>query len=208
MAQVHAQTETAVACEALSHLLLPAITDLDADTSQSGKVLRKHFAAVRDAMMRQYPWNFAEREKTLTVDPDAPASVRYTYAYALPNDPYCLAARSLYCVHIDSWKLNGRRILTNVGPTVTLIYTARILEVPQWDAMFRTAFALALAVACKELCKDEETVGTVQRAAADALANAWPVDAAEGVPDEMPELEITAVRGVGSYSRRRGPWDT
>lgn len=208
MAQLHAQTETAVANEALSHLLLPAIVDLDADTSQSGRVLRKHFAAVRDAMMRQYPWNCCEREKTLTVDPDAEVSVQFAYSYVLPNTPYCLAARRLWQIDRRMWKLRGRNIVTNCGPTVTLIYTALIADVSQWDALFRNAFALALAVACKELCKDEEVVETVQKAAGDALAAAWPVDAAEGTPDEMPVLDVIAIRdSYGSCSRRPREWD-
>lgn len=202
MAQIHPQTETAVANEALSHLLLPAIADLDNDTSQSARVLRKHFASTRDALQRQFPWNFAEAELTLTPDPDQ-SSVRFTYVYALPNKPYCLKALELWKIHRSQWKVVGRTIQTNRGPQITLIYTSLVTDVAKWDAMFRAAFALALAVACKELCKDLEIVAEVKEAATDALATAWPADASEGTPNEIPMPDVVAAREIGECQ----PWD-
>lgn len=200
MAQLDPQTETAVASQALSELLIPAITDLDSETNASAKVVRTHFAATRDAMQRQFPWNFCEREKTLDPDPDATASFRFTYSYVLPPD--CLAARSLHCVNRRDWKVVGRRILTCAGPQIKLVYTARVVEVPQWDALFRIAFVLALALACKQLCKDQKRIAQITDAADKALRAAWPVDAAEGTPDELPMADVIAARDSDSCE----PW--
>ncbi len=194
MAQIHQQTETAVANEALGALLLPPIADLDSDTSAAGRALKQHFASVRDAMQRQFPWNFCEREKRLLALPDAEPSAHYRFTYALPNDSYCLAARALHGHAREDWKVRGRNIIAHAGPAVTLIFTARITDVALWDALFRPAFSLALAVACKRLCKDEQIIAEVKQEASDALANAWPVDAAEGTPGCLPEQDVITAR--------------
>lgn len=191
---VHPQTETAVANEALSALHVENIVDLLSDTTIVGKTLRTHFAATRDAMLRQYPWNFATGEKTLNFDPDAPASVRFKYSYALPNDPYCLKARELWREDRHDWKVEGRSILANCGPQVTLIYTKLVTDVAQWDALFRVAFGLGLAVKCKKLCRDAKIIAEVEDKATDALATAWPADVSEGLPDEMPCPDVIAAR--------------
>lgn len=205
MAQFDPQTETSVAIQALSELLLPAITDLVSDTSQAARVLRKFFAVTRDSLQRQYPWNYCEAEATLNVDPDAPASARFRYSYLLPGtaDQYCLRALDLHGVHRREWKVVGRRLLTNVGPQVILIFTRRVTEVPLWDALFRSAFVLALAYACKELCKDQERLAEIKADAKDALTTAWPADASEGVPHELPMPDVLASRFDGGCDE---PW--
>lgn len=194
MALMHAMTETAVANEALSLLRQPAITNVESDTDHVAKVLRKHFATVRDALLRRYPWNFAERDAILTALPNAPI-VRWTYAYALPNNPYCLMARELYGVHHQHWKVRGRTLVSNVGPNVKLIFTALIADVSQWDALFRMADSTALAARCApEIAKDLELEQLKSEQAQDALAAAFPTDSAEGTADEVEECEIITAR--------------
>lgn len=195
MAQIHAQTETAVANEALSHLLLPGIADLVSDTTIKGITLRLHFAATRDAMLRSYPWNFAERFARLNALPDVKPAFRFRHAYALPNAPaWCLQARELEDVHRKQWKVQGRQLLCNHGPCVNLVFTALISDVAQWDALFRTAFGLALAVNCGVLCKDRAILQDVAQKAADALPNAEDADAQEGTQDELPMQDVIGAR--------------
>lgn len=194
MAQIHPMTETAVANEALSFLLLPGITDLDSETSQKGTVLRRHFASVRDTMQAGYPWNFCERYRILNALPSVTPAFRFQYAYALPNVPWCLTARDIDCAHGHMWKVQGRRLVTNLGPTIKLIFTARVTEVPEWSPLFRTAFALGLAAACGELCKDQDIVARVSARADAALQSAYPTDAGEGAADQEPEREIILAR--------------
>jgi hypothetical protein len=194
MALIHAMTETAVANEALSLLRQSAITNVESDTDHVAKVLRKHFAGVRDALLRRYPWNFAEREAVLTALPDVPTGV-WQYAYALPNKPYCLTARKLHREHHRHWKVRGRTLVSNIGPSVTLIYTALVDDVSQWDALFRMAFSTALAARCApEIAKDLELEQLKSAQAQDALAAAFPTDSAEGTADEVEECEIITAR--------------
>jgi hypothetical protein len=110
----------------------------------------------------------------------------------------------LWRVDRREWKVVGRNILTNVGPKINLVFTARIDDVSQWDALFRPAFALSLAYACKELCKDEATIEDVHQAAANAVLAAMPVDASEGTPDELPQPDVIAVRDAQGFC---APWE-
>ena len=66
MAQVHQNTETAVANEALSHIREPGVVSIDSDAGRKADVVRLHFASVRDALQRRYPWNFNKTRVTLT----------------------------------------------------------------------------------------------------------------------------------------------
>jgi hypothetical protein len=194
MALIHAMTETAVANEALSLLRQAAIANVETDTDHVAKVLRKHFATVRDALLRRYPWNFAESEADLTVLPDVPAGV-WRYTYALPNNPYCLTARELYRQHRRHWKIRGRSLVSNIGPSVKLIYTGLIVDVSQWDALFRMAFSTALAARCApEIAKDLELEQEKSAQAQEALAAAFPTDSAEGTADEVEECDIISAR--------------
>lgn len=189
---MHDKTETAVANEALSLLRQPAITDL-LGPDHSAKVMRKHFAAVRDGLLRRYPWNFAEKYATLQAQPDKAPAFRYKYAYALPTD--CLAARDLYRVQRQHWKVQGRSILSNTGPSINLIYTRNDTDVAEWDALFRMAFSTALAARCApEIAKDLELESKKEQQAEAALQAAFPVDAGEGTPDEMPECDVILAR--------------
>lgn len=196
MPQIHPQTETAVANEALSLIRQPPIGDLASDTTKPARVLRTHFAAVRDALLRKYPWNFAESYQQLNALPTKPP-FRFNYAYALPQD--CLKAIEIEgCRGLDrqrTWKVQGRQIVTNVGPVINLIYTRNETSVAVWDALFREAFAIALASrAAPEIAKDEQVSEAVMQQSAQALEEAFPVDAGEGAPEEMPDGDILDAR--------------
>lgn len=193
MAQIHPQTETAVANEALSLIRQPDLLDLDSDQNNVARIVRKHFAGTRDAMLRRYPWNFATERALLTNVPPAPA-FGFKYRYALPAD--CLKAREVIGCRNDQWKVERRMILSDRPPQLKLLYTRNATEVSLWDALFRTAFTRALAVACgPELAADDERIKALQEEARGALFEAFPSDAAEGTPDDMDQGDWLAVRG-------------
>lgn len=199
MPQIDPNTETSVANEALSELLVPGIVNLDTETSQKATVVRRHFAPVRDYLQSKYPWNFCERYMLLQALPDVTPAFRYEFAYAFPTNPYCLTARNYWddctCRWTNkSWKVQGRQILAHTGPTLKLCFTARVCEVPLWNRAFKNAFKLGLAAACVELCKDESIAESIAQKAQAALDDAYPVDAGEGTEDDPPEPNIIMAR--------------
>lgn len=104
----------------------------------------RHFAFVRDRLLRLHPWLFARRTA-------APARLAapipgWAAAYALPAD--CLRLLALVSgkdqktlVHYETL---GRTVLCNHSP-VHVRYTARVTDVDQWDPAFADAFCASLA---------------------------------------------------------------
>lgn len=183
MAQIHPQTETAVANEALSHLKQPPLVDLTADETTPAKIVRTHFASVRDALLRRYPWNAATERAKLNAQAAAPA-FGFAYQYPLPND--CLTVRQVIGCRREDWKVEKRAILTDMPAPLPVIYTRRCVEVALWDALFRRAFTYELAVAVgPELSAEEDRINKCAEKAMELLEDAFPSDAAEGEPDEI-----------------------
>lgn len=184
MPLIHAQTETAVANEALSHIYQPPIVDIVLDQTHAARVVRKHFAAVRDALQRRYPWNFNAARAKLNAETAKPA-FGFAYQYAQPDD--CLRVREVDGCNKEDWKVEGRLILTDAPAPLKIIYSRRVPEVNVWDPLFRSAFALSLGAALGEIATDKARVREVAQQAAEALQAAFPVDASEDIPDEMPD---------------------
>ncbi len=186
MAQIHQKTETSVANEALSCLKQPALIHIDADQTNAKRIVVKHFASVRDALLREYPWNFASTRALLQAQVEKPV-FGFAYMYAFPHD--CMAVRDLPDARSkDEWKVEKRAIVTDLQPPLKIIYTRFAYEVAIWDSIFRFAFARQLAVACgPELSADIELIQKAQEEADSKLKLAFPSDAAEGTPEELPD---------------------
>lgn len=188
MAQQSETTETGVANRALSLIKKPAISSIDEDTSNACQVVKKHFAATRDALQRRYPWNCCESFALLSASAPTPIA-KFSHGYTLPAD--CLAVREVIDADEDDWKLmKGRRLVINKAGPITIRYTARTVEVAHWDALFASAFAqqLALAIA-PELASDATTVTQLREAASDLLEGAFPSDAAESGGDALEDTD-------------------
>jgi len=184
MAQIHQKTETAVANEALSHIKQPAIIHIDTDSTLAARVIRTHFASVRDALLRQYPWNFASTRVKLQAQVEKPL-FGFKYKYALPHD--CMHVRWLVDANNrDDWKVEKRAIITDLSPPLKVIYTRFAYEVALWDALFRKADTLLLAAACgPQLSADEKRIKWCEDKAKELLLSAYPSDAAEGKPEDL-----------------------
>ena len=104
----------------------------------------RHFAFVRDRLLRLHPWTFAR--KTAAPARLAAPIPGWAAAYALPAD--CLRLLALVSgkdqkalVHYETL---GRTVLCNHSP-VHARYTARVTDTSQWDPAFADAFCASLA---------------------------------------------------------------
>lgn len=141
-------SEVTICNLALSHLGAATINSLD-DLTKEGRACKLHYAAARDFVLRDHPWNFATRREYLALLAEDPP-VGWSYAYAYPSD--CHQARRIWQ---ETQQLkptpfevmrgaNGRVIATNEGGAV-LEYTAKITDPSQFDAMFINALSYYLA---------------------------------------------------------------
>lgn len=191
MALLHPNNETAVANEALDHLGKEPIDDIETSQSDAAKTMRRHFASVRDALQRRYPWNYCTGPALLQKSPTAPVA-GFKSAYVFSNEPYCLAVRELFDCRRERWKVSGRRVLCDLtSGTARARITWRETTVALWDVQFRNGFALALAAAgCIKLTEDNTLKGSLSEEAERGFEEAFGVDASEGTSDapETPDV--------------------
>lgn len=138
------------------------------DGTTASKLVLDIYAQTRDSSLREFPWTFAEKIIAASLSGTAPNIWAYSYAY--PND--CLVIRGVYgpaylSDRNDPLPVNytsgqdaslGRVIWTNMA-SATLVYTMRVTDMSQWDALFVEAVCGAIgrrlsgALADKELLK-------------------------------------------------------
>jgi hypothetical protein len=104
----------------------------------------RHFAPVRDSLLRAYPWVFARRHQVLAELSEARPG--WAHSYAAPSD----AARVLYLISggraVPIFETEGfsSGFVSCNYPDVTAGYTAA-LDIPLWDPLFADAFVAKLA---------------------------------------------------------------
>jgi hypothetical protein len=193
MAQLAENSETEVANLALSHIKKPRITSIDDDRSNTANVLRLHFASVRDALQRQYPWNFCEDFASLNAVADSAPLFGFARYFELPPD--CLWVREVKGCGSNEWRVMGRRIATNADAPLKIRFTKRTPQVPIWDALFKVVFPMHLAVAiAAELSTDEKIASVVAEKAGEMLEQAYPSDAAESGDVALPQTDWVSCR--------------
>lgn len=197
MAETGSYSEVAIANMALLALGRGKfITSLTED-SQAARVIRHFLPYCRDAVLRAYPWNFAQRRASLPANETAPA-FEYAYAYDLPSD--CLWCHTVYEGDKEAWKVEGRQILTNMGAPLLIKYTTRVVDLAASDPLFATALATRIAsdsaVALTETVGKAEALWQVYMA---KLREARAIDAQEGQAEPMQPGTWHDARSAGTF---------
>lgn len=145
-----ATSQTEICNLALVRLGDYLITSLDED-STAARYCKLFYAKVRDAVLRDFPWNFAVRKKALALASETPI-FGYAYMYGLPSD--CLRALDLRTAYTNgpavefSIELNAAgtaRMLCTNEPEAHLRYVARVEDPNLYDAEFVEAVSWKLA---------------------------------------------------------------
>jgi hypothetical protein len=159
------------------------IVSLDED-SQAARIMRAALPVGRDAVLRAYPWNFAQGRAELTNDEVGP-TFEFTYSYTLPTD--CLWCHTVYEGNDQDWKVEGRKILTDMGSPIYIKYTKRITDLSASDPLFFDAVAARLAAQCAvSLSESTSKAAELWRMYQLKLREARAVDAQEGQAEAMP----------------------
>ncbi len=165
------------------------ISDLGEDT-RAARAVNACFASMRDAVLRDHPWNFATRRVQLPALTAAVSWGGWT-AFQLPTD-------FLRLLEIDGdpdWQVEGDQVLVQNGGPLNLRYTARIEDTARFDPLFTEA--LACRIACQIAIRITGSASVQERALAlyaRALADAKRVDGQDNPPDEMPDTSWMQAR--------------
>jgi len=150
--------------------------------------------------LRAHPWNFAIKRDQIAADVATP-SFEFAYQYTKPSD--CLrfvqigdfwvywnnTIRYTYELNPQTWyKIEGNKILTDLGAPLKVRYIQDITDPQQFDASFVEALACRLA---RELAEPLTQSNTKKRDAVleyrEAMKMAKRNDAIEDPPEPIPE---------------------
>jgi hypothetical protein len=194
--------EVTICNMALSHLLINRqIDDLDEGTQES-EACSLWYERIRNQVLKDYPWPFAERFAELALVEEDP-NFEWGYAYRAPSD--FLAARRLardgvrannipalpYRTGSDA---TGGLIFTD-EPDATLVYTARIEDVTLFPEDFINALSLRLAYQISKPLS--ASLAIAQQAMSDyrsAVSVAQGNSENENQPDDQPDAECIRAR--------------
>lgn len=132
-------TETDIANLALQILEDQPITSLADDNTRAREIRRAYEPTLR-SLLRTYDWNFARRREVLAPDSTPPAFGR-SYQYSLPAKCVCVRPTA---DDVD-WIVENKKVLTDEGPALNLIYTVLPDDTSTFDDIFVEAFAAKLA---------------------------------------------------------------
>lgn len=182
-------TEVSICNKALAFLGASPIISLN-DDNEAGRLCKAVYADQRDALLQGYPWNFAMRRASLAAEVTAPLW-GFACQYILPAGPdpeFCLR---VYQVEdeLDNacpYKIEGRKILTDDGGPLNIIYIARVTDPGLYSPLFSETLSATLAVILA--ANLTESPGRIQAAQAwldRASTMAEMSDAQEGTPDDL-----------------------
>lgn len=151
------------------------------EDSRAARAINGCYAAMRDAVLRDHPWNFATRRVQLAPLLDAPAWGGLN-AFELPAD----FLRLLEAEGDPDWQIEGRTILAATS-VLNLRYTARIEDSGLYDPLFAEALACRIAQQLALRITGSSTVlADAARAYQLALAAAKRVDGQDNPPEPFP----------------------
>lgn len=174
------------------------IISLD-DQVKQARAAKAIFETTRDAMLAAHDWNFAKTRKALPALTTTPVS-QYGAEYQLPSD--CLRLLMLNDLYVgadltdyrgaptEEYTLEGRKILTNWGAPLNIIYIKRVTDPSQFDPCFVRAFGSQIALDLVEtLTASESKAVRAERALARALADAVRTNAISLPPKKLADDE-------------------
>jgi len=124
------------------------------EASPAGRIAGRTYGDIRDALLREFPWNFATKRTSLAASVDAP-DWGFARAFVLPAD-------NLRLIQINNsgdqeWRNEGGTIVTDMTAPLEIRYVARV-DVDAMDSTFREALAARLAMEWAEPLSQTSTV--------------------------------------------------
>lgn len=142
-------SEVGIASAALIHLGRDPLADIAATDDPNAVLMKERLPAIRDQLLRSYPWNFAEYFASLSTSALSAPMFGFTHKCILPAggaSPWCLAVRGVETT--GKYAVKGRYLYTaGEGPFV-IRYTGRNENYEEYDPLAAELLAVDLALAC------------------------------------------------------------
>jgi hypothetical protein len=165
---------------ALQKLGHTKITSLDDDV-KAARESQRAYALVRDAVFRDHPWNCLLRRASLAALSEAPAW-GFAYQYQLPVDCLRVVEVEAAC----DWRVEGRRVLSDAGAPLNILYIRQEDDPEQYDLLLVEALAGRLAAELAEALTQSNTKKEMgERAYLETLAQARRADAQESAAQRL-----------------------
>ena len=111
------------------------------DQSPQARIANATYEAIRDAMLRGTPWNFAMKRTSLAADAATP-EWGFARQFTLPSD--LLRLHVINNARDNEWRKEGNTIATSLDAPLQILYVARVSE-NDMDVSFREALAAKCA---------------------------------------------------------------
>lgn len=139
------------------------------------------YEPVRDAVFRDHPWNCLLTRASLAALSETPAW-GFAYQYQLPVDCLRVLEVDAQCV----WRVEGRRILSDAGAPINILYVRQEDDPEQYDLLLVEALASRLAGELAEsLTQSNTKKEVIEREYLDVLNRARRADAQEGTAQQL-----------------------
>ena len=151
-----AETKTEICNAGLRKIGANPISDYDTDESPNAQYCRAIFPILFDATLRAFDWTCARaRKQYLSTDATEP-EFGYSFQYILPTDPWCLRPLRLldHPEAPEEYRIEGRLLLTDYN-TVDLLYTKRITDMTEVDALLSQVMVYLMAIELAPAIKDD-----------------------------------------------------
>lgn len=184
---------------ALQRIGADRIVDILDPNQKEARECNAIYDDLRASELRTHTWNFAKVRIQLAADSIAPVFGR-TNAFTLPADSLRVIKPSRFDT---DWLVEGRKILTDFGAPLDLVYIQDVTDPNRMDALFRRALALEMAVQMVEaLTQSNSKYDRVAAEKIRVLNEARRTNAMERVEETTPDDTWLTVRELGPRGNR------
>jgi len=180
--------------------------DLTTPSNRQSELAVDSYEHHRRTLLRDHPWNFARYRTTLTAEIATSPAWGYTFWFVIPDgvtpagEPECVRMLQINQDQLvdytlgnfyryegaNRWKVEGQKILSDVGDTIDVLYTQHIADSTLMDDMFKELLSAKLAVEWSmALLGSNEIRDRLERDWALKLREFRSIDSQEGTPDPM-----------------------
>lgn len=140
-------SEVSICNRALRLLRVQPVSALD-EPGEAAAWCAQTYPDARDALLAEYPWNFAVRRRALPALAEPPAW-GHARAFALPEAPEhalrVLAVEGEPAGRFEPYRIEGRRIVTDQAAPLRILYLAAVEDPALFPPLFVEALAARLA---------------------------------------------------------------
>lgn len=183
-----------IANRALQKLGAKRIVTLTED-SRNARAVNAAFETLKEAELREHPWNFSVKRVQLAAEATAPAFGKSRY-FQLPSDFLRLLPPDPEYNYNDlDWQIEGRLIATNDSAPLDVRYVYNVTDPNTMDVLFREALASRIAYElCEEITQSNKKKEAAQADYDSAIAKAKRTNAIERTAAKPPEDTWVSIR--------------